>query len=788
MRVLDRKLLRDLWRIRGVAVAIALVVGAGVATFVMALGTRASLEQTRDAYYERYRFADVFAGVKRAPEQLARRIARLPGVIAVETRIVENVTLDIAGLDEPAVGRLVSIPETDRPLLNDLKVQRGRRVAPGRPDEAVISEAFAEVHGFTPGDRLTAIINGHKRRLEIVGIALSPEYVYSIAPGAVLPDDTRFGILWMGREALAAAFDLDGAFNDVSLALLPGASADEVIDRLDDLLERYGGVGAYQREDQLSNWFLNGEIEQLGTMASIMPTIFLAVSAFLLNMVVSRLVATEREQIGLLKAFGYSNAAVGWHYFKLTLAMVSLGLLVGALGGAWLGRELTESYAQIYRFPFLFYRLDPSVYGGAALVGALAAVIGASSAVHRAVTLPPAQAMAPPAPPTYRRGVLERLRLAAFLDQPTLMIFRHLGRWPVRTALTATGIAFAVALLVTSLHWLDAIDHMLDVEFNQVRRQDVSVALVDARSRRALDELTHLPGVLAAEPYRVVAVRLRAGHRERREAITGVEPGADLNVVLDVDGAVVGVPPDGLMMSTKLADLLGVGPGDVVTVEAMEGRRPVRDIPVVGVFETYLGTPVYMDLGALNRLMYEGPSISGAHLLVDARSEAALYRELKDIPSVAAVSLRTASIESFRETLAETINFIIFFYILFGAVLTFGVVYNSARISLSERGRELASMRVLGFSRSEVSYIMLGELAVLTFVALAPGCLLGYGLAWFITEVALETELYRVPLVVARATYGIAVATVTVAAIVSTALVRRRIDRLDLVAVLKTRE
>ncbi|MFQ5971739.1 MAG: ABC transporter permease [Alphaproteobacteria bacterium] len=785
MGALNRKLLRDLWRLRGQVLATALVIGCGVALFVMSQGVIDSLEETRTAYYERYRFADVFASAKRAPERLVRRIARIPGVRAVETRIVEDVTMDVRRVEEPVVGRLVSIPERGRPALNDLVIRQGRSVRRERPDEVVVSESFAESHGFVPGDHLFATINGHKRRLEIVGVGLSPEYVYTIAPGALMPDDRRFGIIWMGREALEAAFDFDGAFNDVSLALRRDTSRDEVIERLDDLLEPYGGIGAFERRDQTSEWFVNGEIEQLAIIASVLPVIFLAVAAFLLNMVLSRLIATERDQIGLLKGFGYGNGAVAWHYLKLALAVTVLGIALGFIVGAWLGRELTSQYAEFYRFPFLYYRPSPGAFATAALSGLGAAMAGALAAVRRAVALPPAEAMVPAPPPLYRRH--RRVGFAGIFDQPTMMVLRHVGRWPVRSGFTTLGIAMAVAVLVMSLHWLDAIDHMIDVQYFDTQRHDVAVSLVEARSDRTHHEFSRLPGVLSVEPYRALPVRLRHGNRERRASIFGVVAEADLNRVLDVSGRQVRVPDEGLVLTKTLARLLGVGRGELLTVEVMEGRRPVRRLPVVDIFETYLGTPVYMSKAALNRLMLEGPAISGAFLQTDARDEAALYRALKDMPAVSAVTLRTAAVETFRDTLAETVNFIITFYVAFASLLAFGVVYNSTRISLSERGRELASLRVLGFRRGEVSYILLGELALLGAIALPLGCLIGYGLSLYMTRF-FDNEVYRVPVIIEDSTYGIAVAIVTVATMLSGLLVRRRLDRLDLVQVLKTRE
>lgn len=787
MPPLNRKLLRDLWHVRGLVIAIALVIGAGIATFVMSLSTVRALEETRDAYYERYRFADVFGFAKRAPERLVPRIAGIQGVRAVDTRIVRDVTLDMANFDEPVTGRLVSIPESGRIGLNDILIRQGRRVARGRPDEAVISEAFAEAHKLLPGSSLLATINGKRRELDIVGIALSPEYVYSIAPGALMPDDRRFGIIWMGRDALAAAFDMDGAFNDVSISLLRNARPDSVIQQIDTLLDPYGGTGAFLRKDQISNWFLSSEIDQLNTMATLMPSIFLSVSAFLLNMVVSRLIATEREQIGLLKAFGYTDAAIGWHYIKFVLAMVACGVFLGCAAGAWLGNILTEMYAQFYRFPYLYFRLDSTVFAGAVGISLIAALVGSAGAVRRATILPPAQAMAPPAPTSYHGSFMQRLPFLNALDQPTRMIVRHIMRWPLRAALSVLGIALSFSVLLSSMYWIDAIDRIIDVQYNLAQRDDVRVTMTDPQPLRIVHELARLPGVIAVEPFRAVAVRFKFGHRERREALTGLIANPQLGRVLDESDRPVPLPPEGLLLSDKLAKLLGASAGDRVTVEVLEGRRPVRDIQVAAIFSTYLGTPAYMRLDALNQLMREAPSISGSYILADNRQKTALNAVLKDMPKVAGVTQRDAAIAAFRKTIGETMYIMVGFYVMFSCLLAFGVVYNSVRISLSERGRELASLRVLGLTRFEISYILLGELATLTFLALPIGCAVGYSLCRFMSSI-FETELYRIPFYIERDSFGIATAVIVAAVVVSGLFVRRRIDTLDLITVLKTRE
>jgi putative ABC transport system permease protein len=786
MSVLDRKLIRDLWHLKGQVVAIALVVCCGVATFVMALGTLGSVEDTRAAYYERYRFGHVFGTVKRAPESLAAAIARIPGVARVETRIVKEVLLDVPGLAEPATGRLVSIPERGRPVLNDLTLRSGRYIAPGRIDEVLISEAFAEANGLAPGDYLSATVNGRKRKLRVSGIALSPEYVYSLAAGVIVPDDRRFGILWMSREALAAAFDLDGAFNNVALSLLRSVSAQEVIERLDRMLERYGGIGAYDRDDQVSNAYLSSEMDGLRTIARIVPPIFLAVAAFLLNIAIARLVATEREQIGLLKAVGYGNAAIAWHYLKFVLAVVTFGVFLGFLGGAWLGRLVTELYTQFFRFPFLYYRLDASVFAAAAAISYTAGVLAAYGAARRAAKLPPATAMQPAPPTSYRRTLLERLAPLR-LSEPNRMILRHIARFPIRAGLTTLGVSLAVAIMVGTLFFYDAIDHMIESYYFGAHRHDASVSFVEARQDSVVQEVGRLPGALVVEPYRVVPVRLRHGHLSERTAITGLSRGGDLNRLLVAEQRTAELPSRGLILSDKLAELLNVSRGERLTVEVLEGRRPIRQLQVVATTGDYIGTSAYMDRSALNRLMREAPVASGAYLKVDPLAAERLYRRLKDTPAVAGVSLRTAELGTFRKTMAETVYIMISFYIMFGSLLAVGIVYNSARIALSERGRELASLRVLGFTCQEVSYILLGELAVLVLLALPLGSVIGYGLAALFVW-TFDTELYRIPLVVERSTYGVAMLAVVVAAIASGLVVRRRVDHLDLIAVLKTRE
>jgi putative ABC transport system permease protein len=787
MRALDLKLLRSLWRMRGQALAVALVIASGVAVLVMSLSTLEALRDTTAVYYESYRFADVFAGAVRAPQRAAGRIAALPGVQTVETRIVRYAPLDIEGFSEPAIGRLTSVPETRLPYLNQLVLRSGRFVEAGRHDEVILNEPFAEAHGLRPGDTLAAVINGRRRDLSVVGTALSPEFVYALGPGALMPDDLRFGVLWMGQEALEAAYDLDGAFNDVSVGLLRGAAPEPVVERIDALLAPYGGVSAQTRADQLSNWFVMNEIEQLATMARILPTIFLGVAGFLTYMVLTRLIAVERAEVGLLKAFGYTSYEISVHYAKLAVAIALLGIVAGSILGGAFGLHNTRLYAEFFRFPMLIYRPSPAAFAVAAAVSVAVTLAGALAAVRKAVALPPAEAMRPPAPTVYRRrgGASGALR---WLDQPTRIALRQIGRFPVRAALTCIGLSLSVGLLVMALQWTDSIEGVSQSFFYDAQHQDMTIGFAEPRGAGVVHSVRHLPGVLAAEPLRIVAADFSVGTRRHRGAITGLPRDARLQPVHDdASGADLPVTADGLLIGSALAAKLGVRPGDAVWAQVLEGRRPVVSLPVAGVFETTIAMPAYLELGALNRLLRERPSVAYVSLLVDEAAEPELFTALKAQPQVSAVMLKRAAIDSFNATIGEHLMIYIGLFAAFAGALGFGVAYNSARIALSERGRELATLRVLGFTRGEIAYILFAELALLVALSLPLGCLVGRGLTLLVARL-LDTELFRLPLIIEPSTYGGAALVALASAAASAALVRRRIDRLDLIGVLKTRE
>ncbi|MBB4285966.1 ABC transporter permease [Roseospira goensis] len=787
MRPLDRKLLRDLWRIKGQAIAIGAVIAVGVLLLVMMTGLVTSLDETRRTYYERYRLADVFAPLTRAPDRVMTELAAIPGVAAAEGRVAGGALIDLPGADLPLQAQAVSLPDFGAPRVNDVYLTDGRRLDPDRADEILLLTSFARAQGLRPGDTLSATMKGARRTFRVVGLAQSPEFLYTTPPGELAPDDARFGVIWMSRTALAAAYDMEGAFNEALLSLGPRANAAAVRAAVDRLLAPYGGQGAYGLEDHVSNRFVSEEIAGLRTTTTVVPPIFLAVAAFLLTIVISRMVQAEREQIGLLKAFGYSNLAVTVHYFKMILAIATAGALAGCLLGVAAGRSMVEFYLTFFKFPFLVFQTDPAAFVLGVLVSVLAASAGGLVVLRGVFALTPATAMRPPTPPNYARAGRIAAGLGAWLDQPSRMVLRRITRQPGRMAGAVVGIAAGLALCAGLLSILDSFNRVMDITFDLADRSDVTVTFVEAQGDKTILELQRLPGVIAVEPMRVVPAVLRHGLNTYRGAVHGLVGAPRLNRALDQDSRPIRLREEGVILAVALADILEIAPGDALTVDVREGRQPLLDLPVIGIAETLVGAPAYMEIGALNRALREPHRVSGAVLRIDTASGPAIYRTLKDMPAVAGVSLKAQARDAVQSLIDSGAGAQRFVMAGLAFVITFGVVYNAARIAQAERTRDIASLRVLGFTRGEAAFVLLGELAVVTLAALPLGLALGALLATGLAE-GFSTDLYQIPALYSARACGVAVLAVLTAALASGWLVKRDLDRVDLVSALKTRE
>ncbi len=788
MKALDRKVLRDLRLLWSQALTIALVVASGIGGFLAMLSAVDSLAQARDAFYTSGRFGDVFATVRRAPDALGRRLSELPGVVDVQTTVEAMARVSVPGSVDPVIGQLIGLEEQRRPQrLNRVLLRTGRWPEGGSREgalEALVTESFAQAHRLKPGATVTALVNGKRRTLRITGTALSPEYIFGGLMG--VPDLRAFGVFWIDKAELAAAMDMTGAFTRVTVKLAPGASEPAVADAVTRLLAPLGGAPAHGREEQPSHAMLDNEIKEQRVLGTVLPAIFLAVAGFLLHVVTARLVATQREQVAALKALGYPNRAIAWHYLKLVAPMVGGGLLLGVLLGSWLGAGMTRLYADFFHFPSFEHRIPLSL----ALIGlaivAATAVMGTLTAIASTVRLSPAEAMRPSSPGRYRRALVERLprlRLAPALR----MILRNIERRPLRAAVTTGGIAAAVAIVIMGNFFRDAMDAIVHTQFDLAMRGDIIVWTTDTVDAGATRELARLPGVLQVEAGHRVAVRFTNGSRSENSLVDGHARSPLLQRVIDVDRRQALAGTHGLLMTDRLADKLGLKPGDVVTLQVREGKRQERQVVVERTVRDMMGLNSFMERGALNRLLGEGDVANNFSLRVEPGALPRVLEATQGLPRIAGAFSKATMLRNMQEVSARNILIMSSILTAFAVVIAIGVVYNNARIALAERTWELASLRVLGFTRAEVSLLLLGELALGIAVALPLGMALGWSLTHGVVEM-MRSDQFLFPVVIQPRTYAWAAIAVVAAGVASALVVRRRIDGLDMVAALKTRE
>ncbi|HET9933641.1 MAG TPA: ABC transporter permease [Polyangiaceae bacterium] len=786
-RALDRKLLRETTRLKGQIATIALVLASGIICFIALRGTYISIAESRLVYYDRYRFAHVFAQAERVPETTARRLEEIPGVEVLQTRVSEDVTVPIEGMPRPAYGRLLSLPAGRTPATNALFLRKGRLPEATHQDEVVLLESFAEAHGIDPGQRVPVVMNGKRRELRVVGIALSPEFVYAIRPGAMVDDPKRHAVLWMERTALASAFQLGGAFNDVSLRISPNASEQAVRTAVDRVLGPFGGTGSIGRKDQISNKIVSQELDQLGALSTMVPAVFLAVAAFLVNLVLGRLIRLQRPEVATLKAVGYTNWEIGRHYLGLVAIVLVPGGVLGLLGGLGLGRVVLGLYATSFRFPELRFRMTFALMASALLVSAIAALVGALGAVRSAVRMPPAEAMQPPAPATYKRTWLERLGLGGLIGPSGTMVVREVARRPLRTLLSSIGIAGAVSLLIFSHFGLDSILAYFEGTFLREQRQDVSVVFARPVSPRVVAELGRLPGVIRAEGIRAVPVRVTFEHRSRESVLMGLPEASTLRRLVDRKRAEVPVLPDGIVLTKTLGDVLGLHVGDRPQIELREGdRRSVRPV-VLGFVDESIGLSIYAQTDELASLEGDTGAVSAVLLKIDRPFVDTVNARLRESPHVIDISDVKGDMQRTLDMNASIMNVWTAVSVFLSASIVFGVVYNNARIGLAARSRDLASLRVLGFTRREISTILLSSQVLEVAIAIPIGLWLGsvWARAFMRT---VDPEVFRWTVVVAPSTYLLSIGVTVLAAAASALWVRRSLDSLDLIAVLKARE
>lgn len=783
MSALDRKLRRDLFAARGTLMAIMLVIVVGIACFVGLGSAHQNLKRSLQTYYARCRMADFWVSLKKAPLSEVRALEELPGVAELQPRITFAATIDLEAVAQPLNGEVISLPDQPRPILNDIVLRRGAYFTDERLEEVIINDSFARARRINPGDTIHVILNNRRQELFVVGTAISSEFLYTIAPGSIVPENDNFGILWIKRTFAEDTLDMDGACNELVGRLTEPYrdSPDLVLDEIERRLDPNGVFTTTPRADQSSHLFISDEIIGLRVTAIILPAVFLAVAALILNILMTRLAEQQRTIVGTLKSLGYSNRALTRHYLKFGVAVGVLGGLAGLVFGYVMAGWLTDLYTRYYEFPRLVNRIMPGVYGVGMIISIVFALLGTLYGVRRIVAMNPAEAMR--AKPPVEGGAiwLERYRVIwKRLGFRWQMVLRSIWRNRFRAAIQVFASSLGCALILVTLALTLSIREGVQFQFDLLLRSDIDLVLEDDRDWGALLEARRLPGVNHAEAQFVVPCDLRSGPHTKRTSITGIAPDARLTVPHNAAGQRIPPPPTGLLLSNKLAELLDVRPGDEVTITPIRGDRRPRVAPVAQLIDTYVGLAAYADYDYLNRLVGEHAAVSTIQLDTQPGLEArlALFRAVKELPAVQAVNDIRQVKRNLDQTILESMRTSVVLLVLFAGAIYFGSILTTSLVALAERQREVATLIVSGFHKSTVGGIFLRESLIVNVI----GALIGLPLGIWLLIVLLEqydTEVFRMPLVLPATVPLVALIVSIVFTVSAHGLVQRAIARLN---------
>ncbi|MDH3719324.1 MAG: FtsX-like permease family protein, partial [Planctomycetota bacterium] len=760
--------------------------------FVYMRSTFYNLNTAKSQYYAQGRMADFWIDVKKAPLAELSEVSNLTGVTEIRSRIQFFATVDLPHVAKPLNGLVLSLPDHRKSLINDIHLISGSYFTDQRDNEVIVNDAFARRRGIQPGDWIHLILNNRRQELFVVGTAISCEFVYSLGPGAFVPDPEHFGVFYLKRTYAEEVFDFDGAANQVVGRLAPEIRdrPEEFLRRAEQLLDPFGVIGKIGRKDQASHRFLSDEIRGLGVFATYMPAIFLAVAALVLNVLISRLTEQQRTVIGTLKAIGYSNRAIFFHYLKFGMAVGLIGGLVGCIAGYFMAWWVTDLYTNYFEFPELTNRFYPLIYLLAISISLLFALAGSVFGARQAVRLQPAEAMRPKPPQAGRAVWLERLTwLWQRFSFGWRMVVRLIIRHRLRTSVGIFAAAMGSGLLTCGFMLSAAMVFLVDFQYSQIIRSDFDLSLADEQSEAALDEARRLPGVDYAEPLLYVAGTFRYGPYQRKGAVTAIRQGAQLTVPHDARGRAISVPDVGLVMSRKLAELLHVSVGDMITFEPTRGLQRPQQVPIARIAEGYLGMSVYADIEFMSRLIGEELAVNAVQLKTNPApaAMAALYRDLKHLPTLQAVNERADVIRNLDANYIEVQNIFIGLLTLFAGVIFFGSILTASIIGLAERQREVATLQVLGHTEWQIGGLFLRESVLVNLTGATIGLPLGYLLttllAWYY-----DTELFRFPVIWSN---GIIAKTLLLAmsfTLLAHLIVQRNVSRTNWVEALNVKE
>ena len=723
MKKLDLRLLRMIKNTKGQFISITIIIAAALCIYVLFNMTSVNIRDSINYYYDLTNINDIHVQLIKIPQGTLRELRNIEGVKEVQGRISFDVPLRVQNKEEKVSIRMITLTDEGEKI-NKLYYLSGNSVNMGSND-VILLEQFAKARGIKPGDVITPYINGREHKLNISGVAASPEFIYLMENDqSLLPANEKFGVAYVSEAFAQSVYGYRGSYNELLITVEDGSRIDDVVEIIEKKLDKYGVKRIIKLEDQLSNNVLIQKMDGIDQMAAAIPVLFLTVAAIIISIMLSRIVNNDRMAIGVLKAMGYGNIRVLSHYTKYSLSIGLVGAILGILGGLLLSVPFSNVFIVYFNIPLMKtdiyygYMIKAIVLTSIFCIGS--GLFGAKSVIN----IMPADSLRPEAPKSGKRILLERIEWVWHsLSFSWKMVIRNIARTKRRFALLVLGLALTYAINTVPLFEGIAIPEMFNLQYGKYQKMDYSIDFSHPMNKSVMVDLKKLIDVDHMEAKVEYPFKLTNGWRERNVFVIGVPHNTSLYEFRDSNQRVVYLKPNSILIAKALSKTLSIKQGDTLTIKNfLPGKKDI-EVEVGGVIEQYMGINAYMDIETMERLMVERDLITGVTLT----SKDHIKDKLKDIKNISSVNSSADMKSAFFDYL-DTIVLATKLYLLFGGILGFAIVYNSTIVGISERSMEFASLRILGFDKNDIFWMITRENFLMTVAAIFVGIPIGMGM------------------------------------------------------------
>jgi len=692
----------------------AAIIAVGISFYIGFNTMLVNLHHTQDVFYADNNFADHYFYVVKAPEAVVKQVENVDGIKKATGRIQK----DIPVLKDDGSRATVRLTSYSLPLeieVNRIQILEGRyfqKYPGGGAFEVMIDPAFFTTNHINFGDTLDLIAENHKYPVTIVGTAAGPEFSYPMKDSSnLITDYNTFGIMMMPHNQAQKVLNLPGQINQVIVQFVPGADIDAAVKSINTILEPYGSLMDFPRQDQSSHAVLDAKLDGIESVSGFMPALFLLVAAAIQFVLISRMVKTQRIQIGILKAIGYNNSQIIAHFSTYTLIVGILGASMGVGLGIALSSYFSSMFAMYFNLPATLGTVNLQVIINSIVLALGVSLLAGLTASRGVVSISPAESMRPTPPASSRRSMLEAWTwLWNKLDTSWKMVFRTISRNHLRLMITLMGVAVAVGLLFLSLVAQDSVNYLMMHHFTDEISYDYMLQFEKPVKNYELLSISNIDGVQQTEGFFALPVEIHFNGKSTDDLLQGQSSSSTLKLPAAENGSSLNIPEEGIIISQKTAAELGVNVGDTVNAATALaiGPKHTADLRITAINHQLFGSEAYASIEQVNRIMQESSLVSGAMLLVNANKIEALETELAEIPGIASIQSRQDEIDnvtSYMDTVTSTIGSMLFFATLLGFV----IIFNSVLLSFNERKRELISLLAVGFTHQEISWLLFKE-------------------------------------------------------------------------------